>query len=137
MRVLGLDVGSRRIGVAVSDESQLIAQPIEYIDVKTTNPVKRISLLIQKYHISKVVIGLPLSMSGGDRGLSSRRARALGKVVEEKLKVEVAYVDERFTTSHAQNVLLEGNVSRKKRKEVIDQIAASLILQGYLDGRQK
>ena len=133
MRILALDVGERRIGVAISDESHLIAQPLEYIDILKGNPVNAIARLCRENSVSTVVIGLPLSMSGGDRGSSSRRARALGKVLEEKVKLTVIYFDERFTTTQADRVLIEGNVSRRKRKHMVDKVAASLILQGYLD----
>ncbi|MBN2526486.1 MAG: Holliday junction resolvase RuvX [Deltaproteobacteria bacterium] len=133
MRVLALDVGSRRIGVAISDESQTIAQPLEYIDAQKTRPALEIVRLCKEKKVTRVVIGLPLSMSGGDRGISARRARALGKVLEEKGHLEVVYVDERFSSTAAQSVLIEGNVSRQKRKELVDKLAASLILQGYLE----
>ena len=133
MRILALDVGTRRIGVAISDESALIAQPVDYIDVKSTNPVNEIARLCRKNGVNRVVVGLPLSMSGGDRGTSSRRAKALGKVLEEQVGLEVVYFDERFTTTQADRALIEGNVSRQKRKEVVDKVAAALILQAYLD----
>ncbi|MBN2343841.1 MAG: Holliday junction resolvase RuvX [Deltaproteobacteria bacterium] len=136
MRILALDVGTRRIGVAISDETQLIAQPLEFIDVKVANPVREIVRLCKEHQVKTVVIGLPLSMSGGDRGDSSRRAKSLGNVLAEKAHLEVVYFDERFTTTQADRMLIEGNVTRQKRKQVVDKIAASLILQGYLDGRK-
>jgi putative holliday junction resolvase len=133
MRILALDVGTRRIGVAISDESALIAQPLAYIDVSKVNPVNEIARLCRENQVQTVVIGLPLSMSGGDRGISSRRARALGAVLTDRVKLHVEYVDERFTTAEADRVLIAGNVSREKRKENIDKLAASLILQHWLD----
>lgn len=133
MRILALDVGTRRIGVAISDESALIAQPLNYIDVKSINPVNEIARLCRENRVKRVIVGLPLSMSGGDRGTSSRRAKALGKVLEEKVGLEVVYFDERFTTTQADRALIEGNVSRQKRREVVDKVAAALILQAYLD----
>lgn len=137
MRILGLDVGTRRIGLAISDESQLIAQPLDFIDVKKVNPVNEIAKLCKQHQVQTVVIGLPLSLSGGNRGESSRRAQALGKVLEEKVHLHVLYMDERFTTTEADRMLIQGNVSRQKRKGVVDKVAASLILQGYLDGQKK
>jgi putative Holliday junction resolvase len=132
MRVLGLDVGSVRIGVAISDEDQIIAQPLSNIDGKKS-PVQDVEELCLKYSVKTVIIGLPLSMNGGDRGISSRRAKAFGEALKTRLGLEVIFFDERFSTSEANKALISASVKRKKRKDFVDKIAAALILQGYLD----
>ena len=141
-------MGSRRIGVAVSDDLCITAQPLKYIDAGKPNdhPADIIVELCKQYKVEEIVIGMPLSMSGGDRGLSCRRAKALGDKLQSLLSekpadikppdIKIAYVDERFTTAQAQRLLISGKVRRKNRKEVVDKIAAALILQGYLDGRK-
>ena len=138
MRVLALDVGSVRIGVAVSDETGIIAQPLKYIDMAggEGSPLHDIKALIADYDVKTVVVGLPLSMSGGSRGLSSRRALALGAAIEKKIGCNVVYFDERFSTAAARRLLIEDNVRRNKRKQVVDKLAAAVILQGYLDGQK-
>jgi putative Holliday junction resolvase len=137
MRILGLDVGSERIGVALSDELGLTAQPLETIQVRGGNdPLTRIVEICEEHEVGAAVVGLPLSLTGGDRGQSSRRARALGQALAEHLDMEVAYWDERFTTSEAERVLTSAGVRRAKRRQVVDKVAAALILQGFLDSRQ-
>lgn len=135
MRVMGLDVGTRRIGVALSDELGITAGPHSVIPAGPADPVKAIARLIEQNDVEVVVVGLPLSMDGGDRGSSSRKARALGDRLGQEVDAEIIFVDERFTTAQAQRVLIEADVRRKDRKAVVDKIAAALILQGYLDGR--
>ena len=136
MRILALDVGSVRIGVAVSDEDAVIAQPLEFIDAAKGTPVPAIFALCRKYSVNTVIVGLPLSLNGGDKGVSSRRAKALGAALEKKHGLTVIFRDERFSTGEADRALLEGNVRRSKRKDVVDKVAAALILQGYLDGQK-
>ncbi len=135
MRVLGLDVGSIRIGVALSDEDAIIATPLKNIDGKN-EPVKAVDSLCRQYQIDTVVVGLPLAMNGGDRGISSRRAKAFGSVLSERLGLKIIFQDERFSTGEADRALIKGNVKRDKRKAVVDKVAAALILQGYLDGQK-
>lgn len=135
MRVLGLDVGSKTIGAAVSDALQLTAQGLETIrwtehDMSTAdNDLERI---INEHEISKIIIGLPKNMDGssGERAeLSTIYANRLMK----RFNLPVELLDERLTTIAAERTLLEADVSRKKRKQVIDKMAAVLILQNYLD----
>jgi putative Holliday junction resolvase len=134
-RTLGLDVGSRRIGVALEDELGITAQPLTVLNVDRDDTVGMIGDLCRKHQVGTVVVGLPLSMSGQDGGSSARRARALGVQLEQSLKVEVVFWDERFTTVQAEKLLKSANVKRANRKAVIDKMAAALILQGYLDAR--
>ena len=136
MRTLGLDVGSRRIGVALSDELGITAQPLVVLDAKNRREaVARIRELCAEHEVDMIVIGLPLSMSGGDKGSSSVRARNLARLLAEAVTAEIVLWDERFTTAEAERVLIQGNVRRKARRAVVDKIAAALILQGYLDAR--
>lgn len=131
-------MGSTRIGVAISDELGATAGPLAVVETtaKKGGPVEKIGQLLAPYTIELAVVGLPLSMSGGDRGTSSRRAQAFGKAIEKKLGIKVAYFDERFSTKEANRVLIEGKVRRKDRKQVVDKVAATVILQGFLDSQK-
>jgi putative Holliday junction resolvase len=137
MRILGLDVGTHRIGVAVSDETELIASPLTYLKVgkKLEGVLGEIRALCLKHQVKTVVVGLPLSLSGGEGGQSVRRAKKMGGLVEEALDVPVVYWDERFTTLEAERLLVQADVGRKSRRDVVDKVAAALILQGYLDSQ--
>ena len=139
MRILGLDVGKARIGVALSDETGTIATPLTTLDGKQKGAllIRQIRNICEENEVATVVIGLPLSMSGGDRGESARMARTFGRAIEGTLDITVVYMDERFTSTQAERALLDANLSRKQRKGVIDKVAASLILQSYLDGKSR
>ncbi|MEK5523612.1 Holliday junction resolvase RuvX [Heyndrickxia sp. FSL W8-0423] len=137
MRVMGLDVGSKTVGVAVSDELGWTAQGIETISIdeeKEKFGFERVAEIVKLYEVQKIVVGFPKNMNNtiGPRGEAS-------KAYAEKLKVllnlPVIMWDERLSTMAAERVLLEADVSRKKRKKVIDKMAASMILQGYLDSQ--
>lgn len=134
MRILGLDIGSVRIGIAQSDELEIIASPLEVY--KRTNSInndaKYISSIISKNNIGKVVVGLPLKMDGS----ASTSVDMVNEFIEKMKKftdVEIIMQDERFSTVTASKMLIEGNVRREKRKGVVDKIAATIILQNYLD----
>jgi putative Holliday junction resolvase len=134
VKALALDVGSRTIGLAGSDELGLTAQPIT--TVRRTNlkaDLQQVREVIAERGITHLVVGLPLNMDGSE-GQSAAEARKVGEALQADA-LTVIYWDERLTTVAAQRALLETNVSRKKRKEVIDQVAAALILQGWLDSR--
>jgi putative Holliday junction resolvase len=138
MRVLGLDVGTKTIGVAVSDEMGWTAQGIETIkiaDEQMEQSYPRLQQLIDEYSVEKIVVGLPKNMNGtiGPRG---EACIEFADNVKEKLNIETMMWDERLSTIAAERVLLSADVSRKKRKKVIDKMAAVMILQGYLDSKQ-
>ncbi|MED4111540.1 Holliday junction resolvase RuvX [Priestia megaterium] len=138
MRVLGLDVGTKTIGVAVSDEMGWTAQGIETIkiaDEQMEQSYPRLQQLIDEYSVEKIVVGLPKNMNGtiGPRG---EACIEFADKVKEKLNIETMMWDERLSTMAAERVLLSADVSRKKRKKVIDKMAAVMILQGYLDSKQ-
>ena len=136
MRILGLDVGEKTIGVAVSDALHFTAQGIETIswDEKAgfDQVFSKLESIIKEHEINKAVVGLPKHMNGtiGDRGEASKR---FATFLEDELGIETILWDERLTSMAAERVLLEADMSRKKRKKVIDKMAAGLILQGYLD----
>lgn len=131
-RLLGIDVGERRIGVAMSDPDGILATGIEVLDRKRVDPVARIRALALEHAVTTAIVGLPLNMDGTE-GRSAVMARDLGGALERKAGLVVIYVDERLTTVSAENALIEGGMRRKDRKGVVDRIAAQLILQGYLD----
>lgn len=136
-RILALDLGERRIGVAISDALHIIAQPLETIERENlTEDIKKIKTLVSEYNISRVIVGLPLNMNGS-KGLSAQTALGFAEYVKEELGVKVEMVDERLTTSQAERALLEADMSRKKRKKHIDKLAAQMILQAYLDAHIK
>jgi putative Holliday junction resolvase len=132
---MGLDVGSKTVGIALSDELGWTAQGLKTLKIneeKNEFGFDEIGQLIKEYEVSKVVIGLPKNMNGsiGFRGEASQQ---YAKEIETKFAVETVLWDERLTTMAAERILLEADVSRKKRKKVIDKMAAVMILQGYLD----
>ena len=135
-RIMGLDYGSKTIGVAVSDLLGMTAQGVETIDINEQIKdfkIKRLKELVNEYNIGKIVVGLPKNMDNSI-GFRGEATLYFVEVLKKKIKsVEVILQDERLTTMGAERVLLEANVSRKKRKDVIDKMAAVLILQTYLD----
>lgn len=136
MRILGLDLGSRTCGVAVSDIMGFLARPVETIRFEEDDYDKCFNLLqkhIKEFQIKKIILGLPKHMNGdvGIRGEISIQF----KEKLEKQGLEVILWDERLTTVAAQRILISADVSRKKRKQVIDQMAAVQILQSYLDSQ--
>lgn len=139
MKIIGLDVGDRTIGVALSDELLITAQGL--ITIERTGIRKdssKVLDLVRTHNCSKIVVGLPLNMDGTDSS-QTVKVREFAELLKNKLRssglqnVGVVYQDERFTTRIAENVLIEADVSRKKRKAVIDKQAAVIILQSYLD----
>ncbi|MDD1503570.1 Holliday junction resolvase RuvX [Lysinibacillus xylanilyticus] len=137
MRIMGLDVGSKTVGVAVSDALGWTAQGIETVKIDETNGefgIDRIAELVKEYAITEFVVGYPKNMNNtvGPRGEASENYK---KLLEETFSLPVKLWDERLTTMAAERMLIEADVSRKKRKQVIDKMAAVMILQGYLDSK--
>lgn len=136
MRIMGLDYGAKTVGVAVSDELLLTAQPVETIrrerETKLRKTLARIEELMEEYQVDKVVIGLPKKLNN-EEGERCERTREFAGMVEERSGLEIVFWDERLTTISADAVLAEGGVAKDKRKEYIDKIAASLILKSYLE----
>ena len=137
MRVLDLDVGSKTVGIALSDEMGWTAQGLKTLKINEERQefgFEEIGQIIKEYQVDTVVIGLPKNMNGtiGPRGQASQQ---YANEVESRFAVPTVLWDERLTTMAAERVLLEADVSRKKRKKVIDKMAAMMILQGYLDSK--
>ena len=136
MRIMGLDYGSKTVGVAISDSLLLTAQGIETIERKEENKLRktlaRIEALIKEYEVEKIILGLPLNMNDtvGERAEKTLEFKTM---LERRTGLEVIMWDERLTTVEAEQILIESNVRREDRKKYIDKIAAGFILQGYLD----
>ena len=134
-RIIGLDPGERRIGVAVADPTGTIASPSRYVDRKGEDVGETIAKLCTDLDVRIIVIGLPLALDGTE-GPSAIAARSFGDEIAANTGVKVEFYDERFTSLTADQALITGGVRRKKRKEKRDQVAAAVMLQGYLDRRR-
>lgn len=135
MRALGLDVGERTVGVAVSDALGLTAQGLTTLRrTGLRADIAALRQLARTHDVTCAVVGLPLNMDGSE-GASATRARAFGAALGTALGVPVDYWDERLTTVAAQRALREGGVPARKQRAVVDQVAAALILQGWLDAQ--
>lgn len=135
MRVLGIDPGSKRVGLSLSDESGLVAQPLRTLQRAGKEALlKDLCAVIAETESTTVVLGLPLQLSG-EEGHAARRARALGSALREAAGVEVVLWDERLTSVVAERSLTEAGVRGARRREVVDQAAATLLLQSYLDAQ--
>ena len=136
MRIMGLDYGSVTVGVAISDSMQLTAQPVEVIQRKSENKLRRtlarIEELVEEYEVGLIVLGLPKNMTNtaGERVMATEAFR---DKLAARTGLEIVMWDERLSTVSAMSVLKEGGVRREDRKQYVDKLAASLILQGYLD----
>lgn len=130
---MGLDIGSQTIGVAISDELGLTAQGLKTVKRKSKEEdLKEIKAIITQFEIGKIVVGLPKNMDG-TLGKQAEMVFRWIKALQDKIHLPMVTWDERLSTVGASKVLLEADLSRKKRKKVIDKLAAVLILQGYLD----
>jgi putative Holliday junction resolvase len=133
MRIMGLDVGTRTIGIAISDELGLTAQGLKTLRRKSMEgDLQEIAAIINQFEISKIVVGLPKNMNG-TLGRQAEIVLQWIEIFKDRIPVPVVTWDERLSTVGASRVLLEADLSREKRKKVIDKLAAVLILQGYLD----
>ncbi len=133
MRILGLDVGDRRIGVALSDPIGLTAQPVTTLDRRNpSGDVDAIKALVERHGVGLVVVGLPLTLRG-EQGPQAKKVVAFAERMRQRLAIPVQLLDERLTTIQGTRSLLETGTSSRKRKQVIDQVAAQLILQQFLD----
>ena len=136
MRIMGLDYGSKTVGVAISDPLHITAQGIETITRKSENKLRktcaRIESLIEEYEVERIVVGFP-KLLNNDIGERAKKAMEFGEMLKKRTGLEVVMWDERLTTVEAERTLIENNVRRENRKKFIDKIAAVFILQGYLD----
>lgn len=139
MRAISLDVGDKTIGVALSDALMMTAQGLMTIDrIGIRKDADKVLALVKEHQCDTIVMGLPLNLDGSD-SVQTQKVRDFRKMLENKMMstamkgIEIIYQDERFTTKIAESVLIEADVSRKKRKDVIDKQAAVIILQSWLD----
>ena len=136
MIIMGLDYGSKTVGVAISDPLHITAQGIETITRKSENKLRktcaRIESLIEEYEVERIVVGFP-KLLNNDIGERAKKAMEFGEMLKKRTGLEVVMWDERLTTVEAERTLIENNVRRENRKKFIDKIAAVFILQGYLD----
>ena len=136
MRVLALDLGSKTIGCAVSDAEALIATPLRTLTRRGgTRDREAVGDVVREVGAEMVVIGLPAELSGRE-GPAALRVRRFGDALSTELGMDVQYWDERFSTVAAERALLEADMSRKQRRQVVDHVAAALILQCFLDARR-
>lgn len=138
MRVMGLDYGRRRLGLAVSDETAFIARPLApYRRSRSlASDIAHVAQLTRSLDVHAVVIGLPLHMNGS-KGEMAREVEAFAARLERQVSVPIRLWDERLSSHEAERILLEGDVKRKDRKRLRDGLAATLILQGYLDHQRQ
>ena len=133
MRFLSIDHGSKRIGIAVSDELKMIAQPLEYIFAEpSTDLLARLKELIRDKEVELILVGMPRNMDGS-YGPAAQKVQEFVAMLESALTVPIKLWDERLTSAQANRLLIQGNVRRAKRKEKVDKMAAAILLQSYLD----
>ena len=134
MRILALDHGTVRIGVAVSDELKLIAQPLEFIPAEPfADFLARLQEIIREKEVELLLIGMPRNMDGS-YGPAALKVREFVAGLKDAVPIPIKTLDERLTTVQAQRFLIQGGMRRDKRKEKVDQTAAAILLQSYLDG---
>lgn len=132
-RLLGLDIGDKWIGAAISDELLLTAQPLETIErISNKATYEKINDIIESYGVQTVVVGLPKNMNN-TIGPQAEKVIKFSEKLKNKYGVEIVYVDERMTTLSAERILIEASVRRENRKKYVDKIAATYILQTHLD----
>lgn len=136
MRILGLDYGSKTVGVAVSDALLITAQSLETIRREKENKLRqtlaRIEAIIEEYQVDKIVLGYPKNMNDTE-GIRCEKTKEFKEMLERRTSLEVILWDERLSTVEAEEILMESGVRREERKTYVDQLAAAIILQGYLD----
>ena len=135
MRILGLDLGNRTIGMAVSDIMEIIANPIGTVrinDQDLDGALIEVKKIVKEKEVQKIVLGLPKNMNG-TIGPQGEYCLKFKEMLEQALSMEVVMIDERLTTRQADAIMLEADISRAKRKKNVDKLAATIILQTYLD----
>jgi putative Holliday junction resolvase len=134
MRILALDHGTKRIGIAVSDELKIIAQPLEFVPAEPFAAfLKHFKELLAEKEVEMVLVGMPRNMNGS-YGPAALKVEEFVAALRAAVAVPIKTWDERLTSAQANRFLIQGNVSREKRKEKVDKMAAAILLQSYLDG---
>ena len=137
MRLLALDLGTRRIGVALSDPTGVIASALEVIPADSrARVIARLSMLVRTHDVTRVIVGLPVRLDGTEAA-EARRARQFAAALLQEIGVPVELLDERLTTAEAERAMLEADASRSRRRERRDAVAAALLLQRYLDMQRR
>lgn len=131
MRIIGLDWGTVRVGIAMSDEEKKLAFPLQYT-LETKKAIEEIQKLVTEYEVEKIVLGLPLSLSGKETA-STKKVRQFGAKLEKILNIKIDYFDERFSTVASTQALHEQEIKEKEQRTIKDNIAAALLLQKYLE----
>jgi putative pre-16S rRNA nuclease len=133
MRILALDPGTKRIGVAISDELKLIAQPVEFISAEPFAAfLARLKTLLHEKEVELILVGMPRNMDGS-YGAAALKVEAFVAALRTAVAIPIKTWDERLTSAQANRLLIQGNVRREKRKAKVDQMAAAILLQSYLD----
>jgi len=133
MRILGLDYGRKRIGVAICDEMGLVARSLLTIERKTIKKdITEIERIAREHDVERIVIGYPLTLDGKE-GIQCQRVSKFSKMIEERLSLPIVKWDESLSTKEAEDLLLEADMGRRKRRKGVDKLAAAIILQRYLD----
>ncbi len=132
---MGLDVGERRVGVAVSDQLQLIASPVQSIDLKRSG-IEALSTLVGRFDPERIIVGLPTSLSGRE-GPQAQWVREFARELAKIINAPITFWDERLTTTMAEQTLIASRRRRRERRERVDAVAAALILQSYLESRRR
>ena len=136
MRILGIDYGSKRLGLSLSDQDAILASPLPvHVRTTPTDDLKFLEALAREKGVGEIVLGLPLNMNGS-QGEMAQAVQGFAGELQRECNVPIVLFDERLTTSEAERVLVQADVSRKKRKSLRDGLAAVLILQGYLDSQR-
>ncbi len=133
MRILAIDHGQKRIGIALSDELKMIAQPLEFVPAEPfADLVARLTDLVQEKEVEMVLVGMPRNMNGS-YGAAATKVEEFVAAIKSALPVPIKTWDERLTSAQANRILIAGNVRRDKRKQKVDKMAAAILLQSYLD----
>jgi len=132
MRILGLDIGDRRVGVALGDSRSKIATPLEVLAAPLSRDLAPLRAIIDEYSVARLVIGLPLTMSG-EEGPQAKAVRAEAGILAQHLPVDIVFQDERLSSAQANRQMGDSGVSAKKRRGSVDMVAAAIVLQTYLD----
>ncbi len=136
VRIMGLDVGDLRIGVAVSDATGQMAQPLGAVDRGPRDrEIEKLKELIREHDVGEIVVGFPLTLEG-EVGPQARKVAEYARILKKELEVPVKLWDERLSTMMVEKAMVSAGVKRRKRKRAVDKLAAAVILQGYLDARR-
>ena len=139
MRIIGLDLGTKTLGLAISDPSETIAtglKTLRFEENKFEDSLDELKRIINEYNVGEIVIGLPKNMNNS-LGFAAERTKMFEEILNKTFNIPIHEQDERLTSVAATNVLLQADVSRKKRKKLVDELAAIIILQNYLDIRKE